>query len=153
MQGMDIKIQLENSLKDALRSGDEVRKRTLRMALSAIRLQEIEKGKALDDSAVMAVLQKEVKSRHESIEDARRANRPDLVDASQAEIEVLQSFLPRPFTPEELEDLTRQVIAEVGATSLREMGQVMKNLTPLLQGRATGDQASQVVRKLLASAG
>jgi uncharacterized protein YqeY len=153
MQVMDIKTQLENSLKDALRSGDDVRKRTLRMALSAIRFQEIEKGKALDDSAVMAILQKELKARHESIEDARRADRPDLIAASQAEIEVLQGFLPRPFTPEELEALARQVIAEVGATSMREMGPVMKALTPRLEGRATGDQASQAVRKLLSAAG
>ena len=150
---MDIKTQLENSLKDALRSGDDVRKRTVRMALSAIRFQEIEKGKALDDHAVMVVLQKELKARHESIDDARRADRPDLIAASQAEIEVLLSFLPKPFTPEELEALARQVITEVGATSMREMGQVMKALTPLLEGRATGDQASQAVRKLLSAAG
>lgn len=153
MQGMDTKAQLENALKDAIRSSDDVRKRTLRMALSAIRLQEVEKGKALDESALMAILQKEIKSRHESIEDARRANRPDLIASSQAEIEVLQGFLPMPFTTEELEDLARRVIAEVGATSMREMGLVMKTLTPLLQGRATGDQASQAVRKLLGVAG
>lgn len=146
---MSTKIQLENALKDAMRSGDDLRKRTLRMALSAIRLAEVDKGAALDDAAVLSLLQKEIKSRQESIEDARRADRPDLIEASQAEIAVLQDFLPRQLTLEELETLAKQVIAEVGATSAREMGQVMKVLVPRLQGRAPGDQASQVVRRLL----
>ena len=146
---MITKTQLEAALKDAMRAGDEVRKRTLRMALSAIRLAEIEKGGALDESALLAVIHKEIKSRHESIEDARRAGRPDLIADSEADIHVLQEFLPQPLSPEELENLARQVIAEIGATSPREMGQVMKALIPRLEGRATGEQASQVVRKLL----
>jgi len=87
--------------------------------------------------------------RQESIEDARRANRPDLEQASREEIAVLQDFLPKQLTPEELETLAKDVIAEVGATSIREMGQVMKVLLPRLEGRAPGDQASQVVRRLL----
>jgi uncharacterized protein YqeY len=97
----------------------------------------------------MAILQKEIKSRQESIADAQKANRPDLVASSQAEIAVLEGFLPRQLSAQELEEVVRQVIAEVGATTLREMGQVMKVLLPRLQGRATGDQASQIVRKFL----
>lgn len=147
---MSVKSQLENDLKDALRAGDDLRKRTLRMALSAIKQNEIDKGITLDDSGVMAILQKEIKSRHESIADAERAHRQDLVDASRAEIAVLEGYLPKALTPQELEDLARQVIAEVGATSPAQMGQVMKVLMPRLQGRATGDAASQVARKLLA---
>jgi len=146
---MTTKTELENALKDAMRSGDEVRKRTLRMALSAIRLIEIDKGGPVDENTLMAVLQKEVKSRQETIEEAQRANRPDLVADTQAEIIVLQSFMPQQLSSEELETLARQVIVEVGASSQREMGQVMKALMPRLQGRATGDQASQIVRKLL----
>jgi uncharacterized protein YqeY len=146
---MSAKSQLENALKEAMRSGDDLRKRTLRMAISAIRLAEIDKGVALDDAAVLSLLQKEIKSRQESIEDAQRANRPDLEEASQAEIAVLQEFLPRQLSPEELEALAREAIADVGATNVREMGQVMKVLVPRLQGRAPGDQASQVVRRLL----
>jgi hypothetical protein len=146
---MSVKSELESALKDAMRSGDDLRKRTLRMALSAIRLAEIDKGAALDDAAVLALLQKEVKARQESIEDARRADRPDLEQASRDEIAVLQGFLPKQLTPEELETLAKAVIAEVGATSIKEMGQVMKVLLPRLEGRALGDQASQVVRRLL----
>jgi len=146
---MNTKTQLESALKDAMRLNDDLRRRTLRMALSAIRLAEIEKGAALDENALLGILHKEIKSRHESIADAQRANRPDLVKDSEAEITVLEGFLPKALSPAELEDLARQSIAEVGATTIREMGQVMKALMPRLQGRATGDQASQVVRKLL----
>lgn len=146
---MDTKTQLETALKDAIRSNDELRKRTLRMALSNIRLTEIDKGVKLDESGLLAILQKEVKTRHEVIADAEKAARPDLIVEAQAEIAILEEYLPKALTEPELEILARQVIAEVGATSPREMGQVMKTLMPRLQGRATGDQASQVVRKLL----
>lgn len=146
---MDTKTKLENDLKDAMRLKDDLRKRTLRMALSAIRLAEINTGQPLDEQAVLGVLQKEVKSRQETIEEAQRADRPDLQEATQAEIEVLEQYLPRQLSAAELDSLARQAIAETGATSQREMGQVMKVLMPRLQGRATGDQASQAVRKLL----
>jgi uncharacterized protein YqeY len=119
------------------------------MALSAIRLAEIDQGAALDEPAVLSILQKEVRTRQESIAEAGRANRPDLAEASQAEITVLEEFLPRQLSAEELEAMARQAIAEAGATSPREMGQVMKLLIPRLQGRAGGDQASQMVRRLL----
>ena len=146
---METKLQLESDLKDALRAGDNLRKNTLRLALSAIRLAEIDRGSKIDESAVIAILQKEIKARNESIEDAQRAGRPELEEAAREEIKVLQVYLPQAMNPEELEAQAKQAIAEVGATSLREMGQVMKVLLPRLAGRATGDQASQVVRKLL----
>ena len=148
---MNVKAQLESALKDAMRSSDDLRKRTLRMALSAIKLTEIDKGAALDDPGVLAVLQKEIKARNEAIADAERAHRDDLVAASRDEIAVLEGFLPKALTPQELEDLARQAIAEAGAASPAQMGQVMKLLMPRLQGRSTGDAASQVVRKLLSA--
>jgi uncharacterized protein YqeY len=146
---METKTRLENDLKDALRAGDSLRKSTLRLALSAVRLAEIDRSSQLDESAVIAILQKEVKARNESIEDAQRAGRPELEEAARAEIKILQAYLPQAMSPEELETQAKQVIAELGATSPRDMGQVMKVLLPRLAGRATGDQVSQVVRKLL----
>lgn len=143
------KAQLETALKDALRSGDDLRKNTIRMVLSSVKLTEIEKGAPLDEMGVASILQKEIKSRRESIADAQRANRPDLAATSEAEISILEGFLPKAMPPDELEALARQAVQEVGATTLREMGQVMKVLLPRLQGRASGDQASQAVRKLL----
>ncbi|MBN1147041.1 MAG: GatB/YqeY domain-containing protein [Anaerolineales bacterium] len=146
---MSLKEQLQDALKDAMRANDDLRKRTLRMAISAIRLVEVDRGAELDDNAVIAILQKEVKSRQEAIEEAHQAGRPELADAAQEEIGVLKGFLPEQLSPEELEQLARQVIEELGITDMRAMGQVMKVLVPRLEGRATGQQANQVVRKLL----
>jgi uncharacterized protein len=146
---MDTKARLETDLKTAMRANDELRKRTLRMALAAIRLVEVDKGGPLDENGTLNVLQKEVKSRQESIEDAQRAARSDLETANRAEMAVLEEYLPPQLNSEELETLAKQTIVELGASSIREMGQVMKALMPRLEGRATGDQASQVVRKLL----
>jgi uncharacterized protein YqeY len=149
MESMNTKQQLQDALKEAMRQRDDLRKRTLRLALAAIKLAEVEHGGELDESAVLGVLQKEIKSRRETIEGAQRAGRDDLIAEAEAEIAVLQEFLPPPLTPEALEALAREVIAEVGANSPREMGKVMAALMPRLQGRATGKEASQVVRRLL----
>jgi uncharacterized protein len=146
---MTIKSDLETSLKDAMRSGNDVRKRTIRMAIAAIRFNEVEKGSPLDEAGEIAIMQKEVKSRQEAIADAQRAGRPELAAAAQEEILILEGFLPKPFSPDELASLAREAVAEAGATSPADMGKVMKILTPRLQGRATGTQASQVVRTLL----
>ncbi|MCS6908501.1 MAG: GatB/YqeY domain-containing protein [Anaerolineales bacterium] len=146
---MSLKENLQNDLKEAMRGNNEVRKRTLRMVLAAIRLLEVEKGVQLDDSAVVGVLQKEVKARHEAIAEAERAGRSDLVAANREELEILESYLPKAMSEAELEALVRQAIAEVGAESLQQMGLVMKWLMPRLQGRASGEQASQMVRRLL----
>ena len=151
---METKSKLEQALKDAMRAHDDLRKTTIRMALSAIKQAEIDRllpqGSALDETAVVAILQKEVKMRRESLEEAQRAGRQDLAQTVLAEISILDEFLPQAMESEALEALAKAVIAELGATSLREMGQVMKTLLPRLAGRATGDQASQVVRRLLA---
>jgi uncharacterized protein YqeY len=146
---MTTKIELETSLKDAMRAGDELRKRTLRMALSSIKQVEIDKNQALDESGIAAILQKEIKSRRESILDAERANRPDLVKAAEAEIAIIEGYLPKALSPEELEQVVKLVITELGAASPKDMGQVMKALLPRVQGRAPGDQVSALVRKLL----
>jgi hypothetical protein len=132
-----------------MKAGDDLRKRTLRMALAAIRQAEIDGGKPLEESQMQLILQKEIKSRHEAIAEAQRAHRPDLETAAKDEIGVLEGFLPRQLAPEELDVLARQAVAETGATSQKDMGQVMKVLMPRLQGRASGDQASQAVRRLL----
>lgn len=146
---MELKTKLQEELKDAMRANDARRKTTIRMALAAIKLAEIDKGTPLDENGVMAILQKEVKSRLESIADAERAGRADLVTEAQGEMAILEEFLPKAFSDDELEALAKQAISAAGATSLKEMGQVMKLLMPQLQGKASGERASQVVRGLL----
>ena len=149
MGSMSTKTELQDDLKKAMKANDDLRKRTLRMALTSIKLAEVEERGELDENAVLAILQREVKAHREAFDEARQANRPDLEAEAEAEIEVLEKYLPQPLTEVELEDLAQQVIDEVGAASPREMGQVMKVLMPRLQGRATGQEASQAVRKLL----
>jgi uncharacterized protein YqeY len=140
---------LQSDLTEAMRSGDDVRKRTLRMVLTAIKFAEVEKIDALDESEIIAVLQKEAKMRRESIEESQRADREDLIGPLESELAVLQSYLPKPLSAEELESLAQEAISEAGAASVHEMGNVMKLLMPKVQGRADGKAVSEVVRGLL----
>ncbi len=146
---MDLKAQLQSDLKDAMRNRQETRKSTIRLALLAIQLAEVEKRARLDDAGYLLIIQKEIKARKEAIADAERANRAELIPQNEEEIKVLQGYLPAALTEAELESLARVAISDTGASSIREMGMVMKILMPRLQGRATGEQASTVVRRLL----
>ena len=146
---MSIKNQLNDSLKDAMKSGDEVRKRTVRMALASIKQAEVDKRVELDDAAVTGILQKEVKNRRESLEEARKANRADLIEANEAEIKVLEAFLPKAMPAEELRALVQAAITETGASAPADMGKVMKAVMPKVAGRAPNDMVSATVRELL----
>ena len=146
---MTIKSQLNESMKDAMRSGDEVRKRTVRMALAAVKQAEVDKRIELDDMAVINLLQKEIKNRRESLEEAKKANRTDLLEANEAEIKVLEAFLPEAMPDEELRVLVQAAINETGAASPADMGKVMKIVMPRVAGRAPNDRVSATVRELL----
>jgi len=146
---MTTKPDLESALKDAMRARDEVRKSTIRLVLSAIKLNEVEHGTAMDEAGVSTVIHKEIKNRRETIVDAERANRPDLIAEALEEITILESYLPQMLSPAELEAMIRTVIVEVGANSARGMGQVMKIVMSRIQGRADGSQVNQIVKKLL----
>ncbi len=146
---MDMKTQLNNAVKESMRSGDEVRKRTIRMTLAAIKQVEVDRRISLDDAAVISILQKEIKLRKEALEEAQKANRADLADDAQAEIDVLSVFLPKGFSVEELRALVQETIVETGASVPADMGKVMKALLPKIAGRAPGDQVSAQVRELL----
>ncbi len=146
---MTIKTQLNDSMKDAMKSGDEVRKRTVRMALAAVKQVEVDKRIELDDMAIMALLQKEIKNRRESLEEAKKANRADLIEANEAEIKVLEVFLPKAMPAEELRALVQAAVTEVGAVSPADMGKVMKLVMPKVAGRAPNDAVSAAVKELL----
>ncbi len=146
---MNIQKSLDQAFKEAMKARDDVAKRTLRMVRAAIKNAEIDRGAPLEEAAILAILQKEVKTRRETIAEAQKAGRADMVADTEAEIAVLQKFLPQPLTEAELETLVREAIAEAGAVSPAQMGQVMRLLMPRLQGRADGRQASQMVRRLL----
>ena len=146
---MDIKTQLNESVKDAMRRGDEVRKRTVRMVLAAVKQVEVDKRIAIDDLAVVALIQKEIKNRREAIEEAKKANRPDLIEENEAEIKVLEVFLPKAMPAEELRALVQAAIDETGAAAPSDMGKVMKVVMPKVAGRAPNDMISAAVKELL----
>jgi uncharacterized protein YqeY len=148
---MTLKQQLQDDLKRAMREQDEVRKRTLRLALAAIKNKEVEIQRDLDDADVAAILQKEAKQRHETLDELRQVDRPDLVAAEQAELDVLTEYLPEQLGRDEIAALARQVIDDLNATEPRHMGQVMGVLMPQLKGQADGKLVSQVVRELLSN--
>jgi len=143
---------LEADLKEAMRSKDDVRKRTLRMVLSAIKLVEIDHHDILDEPTILGIIQREVKSRQETIEEAKQAGRDKLLASTLEEIEVLQVYLPEPLGEDELAGLVQGVIEEVGASTPQDIGNVMKVLMPQIQGRADGKTASDLVRGLLSPA-
>ncbi len=146
---METKEKLEIALKEAMRAGDDVRKRSVRMVLAAVRQVEIDKQIKLDEAAVLSIIQKEIKTRKESVEEARGANRPDIVAATEAEIVVLQAYLPEAMPADELKAMVEKAISEVDAKLPSDMGKVMKLLLPRVAGRAPGDQVSSAVRQAL----
>ena len=146
---MTIKTQLNDSMKDAMKSGDEVRKRTVRMVLAAVKQVEVDKRIELDDVAIMALLQKEIKNRRESLEEAKKANRADLIEANEAEIKVLDVFLPKAMPADERRALVQAAITETGAAGPADMGKVMKLVMPKVAGRAPNDAVSAAVKELL----
>ncbi len=136
-------------MKAAMRANDDVARRTTRMVLAAIKQTEVDKQRTLEDPAVISVLQKEIKNRREAIEEAKKANRADLITDNEAEIKVLEAFLPKAMSSEELHLLVQAEISETGAATQTDMGRVMKAHMPRIAGRAAGDQVSTMVKELL----
>jgi uncharacterized protein len=146
---MDTKAKLNESMKDAMKTGDEVRKRTVRMVLAAVKQVEVDKRAEMDDMAVVALVQKEIKNRREALEEAKKANRSDLAEENEAEIKVLEVFLPQAMPADELRAIVQAAITETGAAAPSDMGRVMKVVMPKVAGRAPNDAISTVVKELL----
>lgn len=146
---MRLKQQLQDDLKKAIRDRDDIRKSTIRLALAAVTNAEVQKRGDLDDTEILAVLNREVKQRRESLEEYRKAGRMDLVAQEEAELEILLGYMPEQMSRDEIALRAREVIAEVGATSPAQMGDVMRRLMPALKGRADGRVVNEVVRELL----
>lgn len=146
---MNKKQELQQALTAAMKARDEDTKRTLRLVMSAVKLAEVESGEELDDARILGILQKEVKTREDMIEESKKAAREDLVEAAQRELDILGQFLPQQMSFEDLKALAKSVVDEVGATEMRDMGKVMGLLIPKLEGRASGQDASKAVREIL----
>jgi len=146
---MNLKQQITDQVKQAMKAGEKDRLKVLRMLTAAIKQKEIDERIELDDAQVLAILDKQVKQRRESIEQYRAGNRSDLAEAEQAEIDVLAEFLPEPLSEDELAALIDRAIADTGAAAMADMGKVMGRLKPEVQGRADMKQVSAAVRAKL----
>jgi uncharacterized protein YqeY len=147
---MVTKANLESDLKQSMRESQKLRTSTLRMALSAIKLVEVDKQRDLDEAEITSVLQREAKARRETIEDAQKANRPDIIKVAEDELEILAAYLPAPLSEAELESLVRAAIAETGASGMQDMGKLMSAVMSQVGARAEGKVVSQMARKMLA---
>ena len=147
---MSLKDKLTEDLKQAMRQGDELGRSTLRLVMAAIKNAEIEKRRELEEGELLAIIAKEAKQRRESIAQFEKGRRQDLADREKAELQVLAAYLPEQLSREEIEAQACQIIEEIGAASPAQMGQVMRQLMPLMQGKADGKLVSQVVKELLA---
>ncbi|MBN1250004.1 MAG: GatB/YqeY domain-containing protein [Anaerolineae bacterium] len=148
---MSLLQQLREDLKDAMRARDDHRKSALRMVLTEVQLAEVESSSPLSDEDVIVLIRKEVKRREEAVEMMRDGGRDELVDGEMRELEILRDYLPKMMTEGEVTALAKDVIAEVEASSMREMGAVMGAIMPRVRGRADGQLVNQVVRKLLSA--
>lgn len=145
----DPRVAMQASLKEAMQQKDALRRDVIRMGLNAIKQVEVDERRTLSAEEAVAVLQKEVKKRRESIDEARKAGRQDIVQTETEQLAVLEVFLPKQMERSEVEALARQAVAETGATSAKDMGKVMAVLMPQVRGLADGKMVNDVVRSLL----
>ena len=149
---MSLLDQINNDLKDALKSGDKLRAQTIRGLKSAITYVEKGEGSSkLDDLGILEVIAKQAKQRRDSIAEFEKGGRDDLVQQEAAELAILESYLPEQMSEAEIEAKTKAVIAELGVTDMKGMGQVMSRLMADLKGQADGKVVNQIVRRLLSS--
>ncbi len=147
---MTLIAEIKTQLEDAMREGDAARRDTLRLILSSLQGAEKELQRPLSEDEELQVLQRERKKRLEAAEAFRNAGREEQADKEEDELDVLEEFMPEPMSEDELEEIVDDVIAEVGATSMRDIGRVMADVMPQVAGRADGSAVSQIVREKLA---
>ncbi len=146
---MSLKEQLNADMKEAMKAKQSERLGTIRQLRSAIKNKEIDLGKELDDDAVIAVIGTQVKQRREAAQMYRDNQRPELADKEEAELAVLQAYLPAQLGEAEIRQIVTEVVAEVGASSLKDMGKVMPQVMARTKGAAEGKLVNQLVRELL----
>ena len=146
---MSLKGTIQEDMKAAMKSGDKDRLRVIRMILAAIKQQEVDQRSDIDDAAVLATLNKMVKQRRDSVTQFRDGGRNDLAEAEEAEISVLEAYLPEQLSDQELAALIEQAIADTGASSIRDMGKVMGVVKQKAAGRADMGTVSGIVKAKL----
>jgi uncharacterized protein YqeY len=147
---MSLAVTIEKELKEARLARDDARRDALALVLNALRGAEKELQRPLSDDETLQVLQRERKKRVEAIDAYESAGRDEAADREEYELDVLEEFMPEPLSEDEIEEIIDDVIAEVGATSIRDLGRVMADVMPQVSGRADGSVVSQLVREKLA---
>lgn len=148
------KKELQEELKQSMLARDTERTAVLRLIISAIGYQEIQKGGAgyeASEEDVMNVLQNQAKQRRDSISEFEKGNRPDLVEKEQKELDLLAKYLPAQMSEDEIKEVVKQAISETGASSMQDMGKLMGNLMPKVKGKADGNTVNRIVREELSS--
>ncbi len=148
---VDLKDKIKQDMVASMRAKDKPRLGVIRMLQAAIKQKEVDERITLGNTEILAVVQKMVKQRHESIKQFEQGNRPELAAKEAEEIEVLQAYLPTPLTTDELNTAIKAAIQTCGASSAKDMGRVMQQLKPQLQGRANMSDVSAIVKQLLES--
>ncbi len=146
---MSLQGEISTDLKDAMRAKDEARLSSLRLVLTAIKKKEKEVRRSLEDQEVISVISSQIRQRHESIDQYRKAGREDLAKAEESELQVLQAYIPAQLSEEEMSQAVDEIIAEVGAASMKDMGKVMKAAMAKLAGRADGRAINEMVKAKL----
>lgn len=148
---MSLKDQITEKLKTAMKENNNEERRVIRIILSSMKNIEIDNRATLSDQEIIAVLHKEIKIRNESIEGAQKNNRQDLIEEALADIKIINQFIPAGLSDEEIRVITRESIAKLGAKNPSDMGKVMKEILPIINGRAPNSKVSQIVKELLAT--
>ncbi len=141
--------KLQEEMKKAMKSGEKDRLSTIRMLISEIKKVQIDKKKDLTDEEIIQLLQRYAKQRKEAIQQYKKANREDLVEKEEKELKVVEEFLPEQLSEEKIENIVQETIEEIGASSLKDMGKVMKVVMEKVKGRADGSIVSKIVKQKL----
>ena len=147
---MSLKEKLLNDMKEAMKEKDVLRKNTVQSVRGAILQQEKDTMKEIGEEQILDIIITEIKKRKDALADFEKGHRPDLIDAANAEVAILQTYLPAQLSEEELIALIRETIAEVSAVSMKDMGKVMGAITPKIKGRADNSKVSSIVKQCLA---
>lgn len=146
---MSLKEKLMEDLKTSMKNKDTIRKNTITMVRAAIKQKEVDERKEVNEEEILEIISKQLKEKRIAIEDFKRGSREDLVKQTESEIEILLEYLPRQLSEEELEEIVIETIKEINATSIKEIGLVMKAVMPKVKGRTDGNIVNKVVRKVL----
>jgi uncharacterized protein YqeY len=146
---MSLKEKLMEDLKASMKSKDTIRKNTITMVRSAIKQVEVDKRTELTDDEILDIISKQVKEKRSAIEEFKKGSRDDLVNQTENEIEILLEYLPEQLSEEEVEEIVKETIKEINATSMKDIGRIMKAVMPKVKGRTDGNIVNKVVKKIL----